>query len=232
MKICARKPQQEADELEVALVAARASDLVAYQDTGYAESYVTQISQVWEIETARVPAAGGLTEAIARNLHKLMAYKDEYEVARLCLDPAFAAQNVAEFGAGARVAWRLHPPVLRAMGLNRKISLGGWAKPIMVMLRATRRLRGTRLDPFGLAKVRQVERQLIAEYREVIAELLTGLNPDNHPLAIRIAELPDMVRGYEQIKLNNVAQYREHLNRLRPAFRSGRVPQRALDGST
>ncbi|GAA0997786.1 indolepyruvate ferredoxin oxidoreductase family protein [Acrocarpospora macrocephala] len=198
-----------------ALAADRAADLIAYQDVRYAEDYLAEVERTWRAESERAPGAQALTEAVARQLYKLMAYKDEYEVARLCLDPEFAARVTAEFGPGARFSWRLHPPVLRAMGLDRKISLGPWARPALVLLRAARRLRGTRLDLFGLARVRRVERELVAEYRAVLGELRRTLDPDGHDLAVRIAELPDMIRGYEQIKLDNVERYRRRLAELR-----------------
>jgi len=203
------------------LVARRAADLVAYQNVRYAESYVTEIGRVWRVEADKTPGREALTNAVALHLYKLMAYKDEYEVARLCLDPEFAARIAADFGPGARFAWRLHPPVLRAMGLNRKISLGPWARPVLVLLRAARRLRGTRLDLFGLARIRRVERDLVTEYRAVLSDLTTRLNVDNHGLAVQIAALPDAVRGYEQIKLDNVVRYRGRLDELRERFTAG-----------
>jgi hypothetical protein len=98
------------------------------------------------------------------NLYKLMAYKDEHEVARLSLDPVLDAEVEQRFGAGARYSYRLHPPVLRAIGLRRKLTLGPWFRSAFQVLRSMRRLRGTRMDLFGYAAVRRVERELIAEY--------------------------------------------------------------------
>ena len=110
---------------------------------------------------------------------------------------------------------RLHPPVLRALGMRRKISLGPWFTPVFRLLVTARRLRGTPLDLFGYAHVRRVERELIAEYRRVVEEILLSPGPANHGLALTIAALPDEIRGYEQIKLDNVDRYRERLNDLR-----------------
>lgn len=143
-----------------------------------------------------------------------MAYKDEYEVARLSLDPALDASVRAQFGAGARYAWKLHPPVLRAMGMQRKITLGRWFRPGYRTLRAMRRVRGTPFDPFGAAEVRRVERALVAEYHALIPSLVAALDVET---ATEVAALPDMVRGYEQIKLGNVARYRERLAELWPS---------------
>lgn len=201
-----------------ALVARRAADLVAYQDVRYAMSYVTEIGRVWQTEADRTPHCEELTSAVARNLHKLLAYKDAYEVARLCLDPAFAARIASDFGPGARFAWQLRLPALRVLGVKRKVSLGPWGRPLLALLYAARRIRGTRLDWPGRAPVRRVERELAAEYRALLGELLDRLNPGNHSLAVQIAELPDVIRGYGQVKLDSVARYRRQLDELRRRF--------------
>ena len=169
-------------------------------------------------EARLTPGQDALAEAVAHNLHKLMAYKDEYEVARLSLDPALQAQIEAQFGPGARYTHKLHPPALRALGMKRKIGLGVSAKPLFGALRAGRRLRGTPFDLFGLAEVRRVERRLIDEYRSLIEAVLTTLAPANHALAVEIASLPDLVRGYEHVKLGNVARYEGRLAELRAAY--------------
>jgi indolepyruvate ferredoxin oxidoreductase len=165
-----------------------------------------------------------LAEAVARNLYKLMAYKDEYEVARLHLDPAFEREVEEKFGAGAQVRYLLHPPVLRAMGMKRKIALGRLGRPAFRALRAARVLRGTPADPFGYAHVRRVERELVVEYLGVVDRLLAGLTAANVGLAADIAALPDMVRGYEQIKLDNVAAYRARLAELLAAYETADAP--------
>ncbi|MET7845827.1 indolepyruvate ferredoxin oxidoreductase family protein [Streptomyces sp. NPDC005356] len=202
------------------LVEIRVPDLIGYQDESYAKEYADLVRQVRTTEAERVPGAGELAEAVARNLHKLMAYKDEYEVARLSLDPATLAAVRDRFGPGARMSHRLHPPIFRALGLHRKISLGPWFTPVFRMLISARRLRGTPLDLFGYAHVRRVERELIAEYRRTVEELLTHLTPARHSLAVTIAALPDEIRGYEQIKLDNVTHYRTQLNDLRQELTS------------
>ncbi|SDY95739.1 indolepyruvate ferredoxin oxidoreductase [Saccharopolyspora shandongensis] len=177
----------------------RIPDLVDYHDENYARTYAEFVEEV------RGRGADAVTEAVARNLYKLMAYKDEYEVARLSLDEGLLADIEAQFGAGSRFAFRLHPPVLRALGMKRKISLGPWFGNVLRVLRAARKVRGTRLDPFGYAKVRRVERELVGEYRTTITKALA--KPD-HPAVLELAELPDVVRGYEEIKLANVETYR------------------------
>jgi indolepyruvate ferredoxin oxidoreductase len=119
------------------------------------------------------------------------------------------------FGEGARFSWKLHPPVLRALGMQRKITLGPWFKPAFRTLYGMRRLRGTRLDVFGYAHVRRVERALVAEYRQAIDEQLARLAPGTLDRAVEIAGLPDRIRGYEQVKLDSVETFRQRLNELR-----------------
>lgn len=196
-------PPRDLDEL----VEARRTDLVDYQDVRYADEFAAFVERVRVVEQARARGRTELTEAVARNLYKLMAYKDEYEVARLCLDESVHASLAEQFGDGFRYRWRVHPPLLRALGMRRKISLGPWARPLFRLLRTGRRLRGTPFDPFGMTGVRRVERRLITDYRETVDTVLASLDTENHALAVEIAALPDMVRGYETIKLESVARY-------------------------
>ncbi|MFD5855669.1 indolepyruvate ferredoxin oxidoreductase family protein [Streptomyces chartreusis] len=196
------------------LVARRVRELTAYQDARYAARYAETVAAVREREQEIVPGAEDLTVAVARNLFKLMAYKDEYEVARLALDESVAAEVTEQFGPGARAQWNLQPPVLRALGMRRKIRLGGWFRPGFTALYGMRRLRGTALDPFGRAHVRKVERALLDDYAERVTHLLAGLTPANHAVAVQIASLPDMIRGFEEVKLRNVEAYRARLREL------------------
>jgi indolepyruvate ferredoxin oxidoreductase len=197
------------------LVEVRVPELVAYQDEAYARRYAETVRRVHVAEQERTPGHAELAEAVARQLFKLMAYKDEYEVARLHLDTIERAKLTDEFGADAKVAFNLHPPLLRAMGLKHKLELGGWFTPSFRALRRMRRLRGTKLDPFGRAAVRRVERELIREYDEMIGEALARLTPDSHATALELLELPDVIRGYEEIKLRNVALFRKRAQPLR-----------------
>ncbi len=155
-----------------------------------------------------------MSEAVAVALYKLMAYKDEYEVARLLVDPVAEAAVRAEFGEGARVSYRLHPPMLRALGMKRKLKLGPWSRPAFQVLRAAKIARGTRLDPFGYTQVRRVERELIDEYTGTVDDLMSRLSAETYQRAVEIARLPDLVRGYENIKLANVAVYRARVKEL------------------
>jgi indolepyruvate ferredoxin oxidoreductase len=173
------------------------------------------VERVRAAERDKTPGSTALTEAVARYLYKLMAYKDEYEVARLSLEPSLGAALAAEFGPGARASWRLHPPVLRALGMKRKIALGPWFVPAFRVLRAMRGLRGTTLDPFGRSRVRVAERELIEEYLGLVDQLIDRLSPATAALAVRLAELPDGVRGYEDVKMRNVESYHQSLAELR-----------------
>ncbi|GAA1456324.1 indolepyruvate ferredoxin oxidoreductase family protein [Williamsia maris] len=201
------------DDLRAVLLR-RVDELIAYQDQRYASRYLDDVAAVHVAEKRL--GSTSLTTAAAQYLFKLMAYKDEYEVARLSGDERFAAEVADQFGADASVAIRLHPPALRSMGMTNKISLGEWVRPGMAGLARMKRLRGTRLDPFGRAEVRRTERALIVEYRAVLSALVNALRSgalgaDRLDAAVAVAELPDMVRGYEGIKMANVERYRREL---------------------
>jgi indolepyruvate ferredoxin oxidoreductase len=183
----------------------RVPELVEYQNRAYADEYVGFVSDVAAVEEERTPGSTAIAESVARHLFKLMAYKDEYEVARL---------HLASLPAEGRFWFHLHPPVLRALGLKRKIKLGRWFVPAFRMLRAMRRLRGKAIDPFGHAKVRRVERELIGEYRELVSRALEQLAPDTAALVLEICDLPDGIRGYEEIKLRSVKRFRMTTERL------------------
>jgi indolepyruvate ferredoxin oxidoreductase len=198
------------------LVTARIPDLAAYQNLEYAREYAAFVARVREAER-NAGSGTELSEAVARYLHKLMAYKDEYEVARLSLAPEAAAAVAAEFGPGAKVSYMLHPPVLRALGMKRKLRLGPWFRPAFATLRAMRWVRGSQLDPFGRTRVRRAERHLIGEYRVMIEGVLATLDGENYPRAVELASLPDMIRGYEDIKLASVARYRVRATELTSA---------------
>ncbi|TDB85438.1 indolepyruvate ferredoxin oxidoreductase family protein [Actinomadura sp. KC216] len=203
----------------------RVPDLAAYQNLALAKRYLDAVMRVAAVAERASGAEGPrLAVAVARNLYKLMAYKDEYEVARLHLDPELGRQVEERFGAGASVRYMLHPPLLRAIGVDRKIALGRTARPAFHALRAMRRLRGTPFDPFGMTAQRRAERRLVTGYVAVVNELVAGLEGGagqaRLDLAVQIAELPDMVRGYEDVKTANIVRYEERLRELLTAWRS------------
>ncbi|HWJ11787.1 MAG TPA: indolepyruvate ferredoxin oxidoreductase family protein, partial [Nocardioides sp.] len=197
------------------LVELRAADLVDYQDEALADSYVALVAEVARAERA-AGTGSRFTEAVARNLFKLTAYKDEYEVARLLTDPAFLAETGGTFPGGT-ISFQLHPPMLRAMGRTKKMSFGPKSHVSLRALARMKRLRGTAADPFGRAHVRRVERELRDHYRATVGDLAAALgsgNAEDYDRAVRIAELPDLVRGYEEVKLRNVEKYVAELAEL------------------
>ncbi len=197
---------------ELPLLERLTHDLVGYQSAAYAARYTAVVE--------RVAALGhdDLTDAVTRNLYKLMAYKDEYEVARLLLLPESRAQAQAIGGTRTKVTWLLHPPALRSLGWRNKIHLGGWSTPAFWLLRAMRRIRGTPLDVFGWAHVRHVEREMIPEYIAAIDALLAMITADNLAEVVAIAALPDKVRGYEHLKMERATAYRAELARRQSAL--------------
>ncbi|GAA1898167.1 indolepyruvate ferredoxin oxidoreductase family protein [Williamsia serinedens] len=201
------------EDLRSALLT-RVDDLVGYQSERYARRYVDDVHGLFVAEQRLGSVA--VTGAAVRGLHKLMAYKDEYEVARLSADDEFAREVAATFGDDARVAVRLHPPALRAMGMRRKIALGPTTQKALHGLARFKRLRGTVLDPFGRTEIRRTERDLVDEYRALVACVTSaiadgGVGDEDLTAAAALLALPDMVRGYEDIKMANVARYREEV---------------------
>ncbi len=190
------------------LVALRAAELVAYQDAAYAEPYVAFVARVAAREREVTAERHDLTRAVARHLYKLMAYKDEYEVARLHLKPAVSGRIGRLFASPERVAYHLHPPLLRALGLRRKLELGPWFTPALRFLHRLRRLRGTAWDPFGRAPVRREERALPGWYQDLVTRALAGLTAETYETAVELARVPDAIRGYEDIKQRSVVAAR------------------------
>ena len=193
----------------------RVADLLGWGGARAAASYAETIARVSGVEAERIPGSSALSESVARGLHKLLAYKDEYEVARLHLD------WLATLPAGSRTAIHLHPPLLRALGMRRKVALGRWFVPVLRLLARGRRLRGTRLDPFGHTRVRRVERALPGEYMALVDAALARLEPDTLALALEAAALPELVRGYEEIKLAGVERFRARAAQLSAQLAEG-----------
>jgi len=181
-----------------------AADLTDYQDAAYAAAYTAFVADVAERERAAGTGSTAVTAAVTRGLYKLMAYKDEYEVARLHVQGAFRANARERFDGRARLAYNFHPPLLRALGMRRKLRLGEWFTPVLHLLVRLRRLRGTAFDPFGRAHVRRIERELIPWYRDAVRRALEKLTPANAAQVAAIAAVPDEIRGYEEIKLRSV----------------------------
>lgn len=195
-----------------ALAEVRAAELVDYQGAALARDYLAFVERVRAKEKEVAPERTELSEAVARYLFKLSAYKDEYEVARLHLKEQLHGSLAAAFPGRPKVKYQLHPPLLRSLGLEKKVGLPeAWFDPVFKGLRAAKALRNTPLDPFGRAEVRRVERELVGEYRAALERALAGLTARSYDEAARLAALPDVVRGYEEVKLRNVERYRSDL---------------------
>ena len=175
------------------LIDRRADFLAAYQDAAYAAHYRRLVARVVETERIRTPGQEALTEAVARYLLKLMAIKDEYEVARLYADGAFARQLEATFDGDLKLEFHLAPPILgrkNAKGEALKTSFGPWVMQAFRLLARLKRLRGTPFDVFGYSRERRIERRILADYEALIEELLASLSPEITPAPWRWRRSP------------------------------------------
>ncbi|MFG3530125.1 indolepyruvate ferredoxin oxidoreductase family protein [Streptomyces sp. NPDC047917] len=193
------------------VVALRSTDLIAYQNDAYASKYVREVHSVAASarRLAGDEAGERIAVAYAKGLYKVMAYKDEYDVARLHLDTVESARISDEFGPDASVSVLLHPPVLRALGMKRKIRLRRTAPLAFRALRALRGVRGTSFDVFGYARIRREERALVQEYPRLVRAALAHLTPENATEVEELVRLVDGIRGYEDIKLARLADFRD-----------------------
>jgi indolepyruvate ferredoxin oxidoreductase len=207
------------------MVERRVAFLKAYQSGRYARAYKAFVDKVIAAETTLDPSSEILSKAVARYLFKLMAYKDEYEVARLYTDGTFAAELARKFKGPYRLSFHLAPPLLAnrdpATGHLRKQAFGPWMMTAFKLLARFRRLRGTPLDIFGYSEERRKERALIGEYRRRIDELLAGLTTRNLPLATEIAAIPERIRGYGHVKDRHLEEAEEQQAALLARWRAG-----------
>ena len=194
------------------LVEIRVPELIAFQDEAYAKRYAEVIKRVVAGEQKAV-SSSALAEAAARYLYKLMAYKDEFEVARLHTDPAFLAELDAQFPHGYSVKYNLAPPLLSktdpVTGHPQKKQYGEWMFKAFKRLSGLKRFRGSALDVFGKTEERQTERKLIEEYVQLLDQILARLNPVNHAAAVALASVPDEIRGFGHVKEKNLVAARE-----------------------
>ncbi|MEO0495696.1 MAG: DUF6537 domain-containing protein, partial [Actinomycetota bacterium] len=189
-------------------VALRAADLVGYQNAAYAGRYLGLVERAAQLGDA------AFTEAVAVSHHQLLAYKDEYEVARLLTGAEAKATVEAVGGKGAKASWKLHPPILKSLGMDGKIAIRTTVgSPIMKALAKGKRLRGTAMDPFGRTHMRQLERELIEVFESSIDTVIGRIADGSMTMeqAMHVAELPQAVRGYEDLKLERAAIYRSAL---------------------
>ncbi|MBC7469789.1 MAG: indolepyruvate ferredoxin oxidoreductase family protein, partial [Ramlibacter sp.] len=197
------------------IVSRRIEFLTAYQNAAYADSYKAFVDKV---RTAEAPLGKTLlTESVARYLFKLMAYKDEYEVARLHADTGFQQRVASMFEGDFKVNFHLAPPAIASRndrGELQKMKFGPWMLTAFRLLARLKSLRGTALDPFGRSGERRTERALIGQYRASIDRLLASLDTGNHALAVEIARIPEQIKGFGHVKERNLAAARVQWDRL------------------
>jgi indolepyruvate ferredoxin oxidoreductase len=206
------------------IVAKRVELLTAYQDKAYAERYSRFVERVAVVEKERARGRSGLAEAVAKSLYKLMAYKDEYEVARLYTDGEFLKKLGAQFEGDYKLSFHLAPPLFAERdpqtGQLSKREYGSWMLTAFRFLSRLKRLRGTAFDVFGYTEERKMERRLIAEYEATIDSVLATLDQDNHAMAVQIASVPESMRGFGHIKEKNVVAAKAREASLLAAYRA------------
>ena len=221
----ARTLSQSFDEV----VARRVAFLTAYQNAAYAARYRRLVEKAQAAEAARTPGKTGLADAVARYLFKLMAYKDEYEVARLYSDGAFVKQVNSELG-GEHLRFHVHlaPPLLarrdQATGEPKKMTFGPWIFPLFALLAKFKVLRGTAFDPFGYSTERKTERALVRDYEALLDEVLAKLDAGNHHIAVGLAAIPEKIRGFGHVKMRHLKAAKADEAVLLDQFRAGRAP--------
>ena len=215
-----RDPPPSLDET----VAYRHGILVRYQDIGYADRYKTLVDEVERYERSRAPGADHLplTEAVAMNYFRLLAYKDEYEVARLYTDSPFVKEVRANFKGNARLSLHMAPPWLSGTdphtGHPLKRAFPELALKVFALLARLRFLRGTALDPFGRTDERRRERELIGHYEQDVELVLRGLTERNRKPGLDLLRLPGQIRGFGHVKATSIREYRHRRNALRKEF--------------
>lgn len=213
------------------IVERRVKFLTAYQNEKYAKRYENLVRLVAEKEQEHAPGMHGLAEAVARYYFKLMAYKDEYEVARLYAETDFRRQIENTFEGDYKVKFNLAPPLFAKKdpetGHLRKKEYGPWVFGVFRLLAKMRFLRGTILDPFGYTRERRQERQLIHDYASLVAELCENLDHDNYQLAVELATIPEHIRGYGHVKDRHLEKAKQREAELLERFRTGPAAERA-----
>jgi indolepyruvate ferredoxin oxidoreductase len=213
------------------LIASRVRFLTDYQDGDYAAEYKALVDRVRQAEQSRTPGRSGLSEAVARYLFKLMAIKDEFEVARLYTSGEFQKRLAEVFEGDYEVRFNLAPPLLAkrdpVTGHLKKREFGPWMLSAFGWLAKLRKYRGAWWDVFSRTAERQMERQLLADYRKTVEELIGALEQDNHALAVEIAKLPEQIRGYGHVKEQHVQKARAKWDELLAAWRAPVVERKS-----
>ncbi len=232
--LIAPRPQESNDSLKLSqsfdeTVERRVAFLTAYQSARYARRYRGLVDKLRAAEVAKAPGQCALAEAVARYLFKLMAYKDEYEVARLYTDTSFVESVRSKFdGDNLRFEFHLAPPLLArrdpVTGEPKKMSFGPWMLKAFAVLAKFKFLRGTPFDPFGYTIERRSERQSIADYEVLLAMIVTELSGTNHHIAVALAAIPEKIRGFGPVKARHLVAAKAEEAALREQFRTGAAP--------
>jgi indolepyruvate ferredoxin oxidoreductase len=232
--LIAPRPQEDNDSLKLSqsfaeTVDRRVAFLTAYQSRRYARRYRAFVEKLRAAEAEKAPGQCGLSEAVARYLFKLMAYKDEYEVARLYTDTSFVERVKSTFdGDNLRFEFHLAPPLLARRdpltGEPKKMSFGPWMLKTFGVLAKFKFLRGTPLDPFGYTAERRSERKLIADYQSLLETIVAELTGANHQTAVALAAIPEKIRGFGPVKQRHLVAAKAEEAALREQFRTGAEP--------
>ncbi|MDO9411759.1 MAG: indolepyruvate ferredoxin oxidoreductase family protein [Pseudolabrys sp.] len=232
--LIAPRPVEENDSVKLSqsfgeTVERRVAFLTAYQNARYARRYSAFVDKVVAAESAKAPGQTALSEAVARYLFKLMAYKDEYEVARLYTDTSFVERVKSSFaGDNLRFEFHLAPPLLakvdKVTGEPKKMSFGPWMLKAFGVLAKFKFLRGTPLDIFGYTEERRIERKLVTDYLNKLEAIMAELSPLNYATAVAIASIPEKIRGFGPIKLRTLAAAKAEEKALLEQFRAGGAP--------
>lgn len=217
------------------LIEHRAALLASYQDGRYAQRFRDLVARAREAETACGAHATAFSEAVARNYHRVLAYKDEYEVARLYTSGEFRERLRQQFDGDFKLSLHLAPPILaprdKTTGHLRKRKYGPWIFPLLRLLARARILRGTRLDIFGYTAERRMERQLIVEYESSMSQVIAALKPDNYHIAVQLARIPEEIRGFGHVKEASVTAAKRREAELRASLNTAPLrPSESRDG--
>ena len=185
----------------------RSHHLEKYQDSALAQRYRAKVAWIGSLEKEKAQGSSGLAEAVAHGYHKLLAYKDEYEVGRLYGDPEFQKALASQFDSVKRIEFYLAPPLLarrnKTTGEPRKMRFGSWMLPVFRVLAKGKRLRGTRWDLFGYTSERKLERRMIADYEALLDTIAARLSRETHGVAVALANLPEDIKGFGHVKHAN-----------------------------
>ncbi|MEQ9335178.1 indolepyruvate ferredoxin oxidoreductase family protein [Thalassobaculum sp.] len=215
------------------IVRIRVEGLTAYQDAAYAGRYKALVDRVAAAERKAVPGRDDLARTVARYAYKLMAIKDEYEVARLYTDGSFQRKLREQFEGDFSLRFHLAPPSFAprdpATGHLKKLTFGPWVMPAFRMLASLKGLRGGRLDPFGRSEERKMERRLRDEYSATVDEILERLTPETHGIAVELAGVPEQIRGFGHVKERNVERAEQRKAQLLGQLRNPEAAKTAAE---